>query len=104
MFKTYKPAGMSDPYGSYVHGIEVPPGSRLIYLSGQIPVRADGTTPEGIQAQATVCWENITAILKAAGLGIDSLIRTTQYLVDTKSYQQANSVRAHALGAHRTAS
>ena len=71
MFKTYKPAGMRDPYGSYVHRIEAPTGSRLIYVSGQIPVRADGSTPEGIEAQAKVCWENIAAILKDAGVGLD---------------------------------
>jgi len=104
MFKTYKPAGMGDPYGSYVHGIEAPTGSRLIYVSGQIPVRADGSTPEGIEAQAKVCWENIAAILKDAGVGLDSIVRTTQYLVDRSTYPQANSVRAAALGKHRTAS
>jgi 2-iminobutanoate/2-iminopropanoate deaminase len=104
MFRTFKPEGVGDPYGTYVHGIEAPAGSRLIFLSGQIPVKPDGTCPEGMEAQATVCWENISGILRAAGLTIDNLVRTTQYLVDPKQYPAANKVRARFLGNHRTAS
>jgi enamine deaminase RidA (YjgF/YER057c/UK114 family) len=104
MYKTYKPEGVSDPYGTYVHGIEPPLNSRLVFLSGQIPVKSDGSTPEGMEAQATVCWENIAGILEAAGLGIENLVRTTQYLIDPKMYPEANTVRARFLGDHRTAS
>lgn len=104
MFRTFKPEGVGDPYGTYVHGIEAPAGSRLIFLSGQIPVRPDGTCPEGMEAQATVCWQNISGILRAAGLTINNLVRTTQYLVDPKQYPAANKVRARFLGDHRTAS
>lgn len=104
MYKTYKPEGVSDPYGTYVHGIEPPLNSRMVFLSGQIPVAPDGTVPEGMEAQATVCWQNIQGILKAAGLGIENLVRTTQYLVDASQYPEANAVRAKFLGDHRTAS
>jgi len=104
MYKTYKPEGVSDPYGTYVHGIEPPLNSRLVFLSGQIPVRLDGSVPEGMEAQATVCWENIQGILKTAGLDIGNLVRTTQYLIDPTMYPAANKVRARFLGDHRTAS
>jgi 2-iminobutanoate/2-iminopropanoate deaminase len=104
MFKTYRPEGVGEPYGSYVHALEVPAAARLIYLSGQIPVRPDGICPEGMEAQATVCWENIVGILHSAGLTTANLIRTTQYLVDPRQYQAANTVRARFLGTHRTAS
>ena len=102
--KTYRPDGVGEPYGTYVHGIEVTAGARLVYLSGQVPVRPDGTCPDGMEAQATVCWENISGILRAAGLSIVDLVRTTQYLVDPKQYAAANTVRARFLGDHRTAS
>lgn len=104
MYKTYKPEGVSDPYGTYVHGIEPPLNARMVFLSGQIPVAPDGTVPEGMEAQATVCWQNIEGILEAAGLGIQNLVRTTQYLVDASQYPAANAVRAKFLGDHRTAS
>ncbi|MDO6683383.1 MULTISPECIES: RidA family protein [unclassified Oceanobacter] len=103
-YKTYKPEGISDPYGTYVHGIEPPVGSRMVFVSGQIPVAFDGTVPETMEGQATVCWQNIEATLKAAGLGIENIVRTTQYLTDASMYPEANAVRAKMLGTHRTAS
>lgn len=103
-YKTYKPEGVSDPYGSYVHGIEPPIDSRMVFLSGQIPVAPDGTVPDTMEEQAAICWQNIEAILKAAGLGIENIVRTTQYLTDASKYPEANAVRAKYLGDHRTAS
>ncbi|MDO6728219.1 RidA family protein [Cognatishimia sp. 1_MG-2023] len=103
-YKTYKPEGVSDPYGTYVHGIEPPAGSRMVFLSGQIPVALDGTVPTTMEEQATICWQNIEGILKSAGLGIEHLVRTTQYLTDASMYPDANAVRAKFLGDHRTAS
>lgn len=103
-YKIYKPEGVSDPYGTYVHGIEPPIGSRLVFLSGQIPVALDGSVPSTMEEQATICWQNIEGILKAAGLGIGNLVRTTQYLTDASLYPEANAVRAKFLGTHRTAS
>lgn len=103
-YKTYKPEGVSDPYGSYVHGIEAPKGSRMVFLSGQIPVAPDGTVPDTMEEQAAICWQNIEAILKDAGLGIENIVRTTQYLTDPTKYPEANAVRAKYLDGHRTAS
>jgi len=103
-YKTYKPAGISEPYGTYVHGIEPPVGSRMVFLSGQIPVPVEGSVPPSMEEQATICWHNIEAILNDAGLGIEHIVRTTQYLTDASMYSEANAVRAKFLNGHRTAS
>ena len=36
---------LAAPLGRYSHIVETPPGARLLYLSGQVPVAKDGTTP-----------------------------------------------------------
>ena len=41
----------------------------ILYLSGQIGVRDDGTLPEGIEAQSRQMMSNIAAALKKRGLG-----------------------------------
>lgn len=52
--------------GPYSQGFEV---NGLVYTSGQIPVDpADGTIPQGIEAQAGQSCRNVGAILEAAGL------------------------------------
>lgn len=38
------PAGVHPPLGLYTHTVTVPEGAQLLYLSGQLGVRADGFT------------------------------------------------------------
>jgi enamine deaminase RidA (YjgF/YER057c/UK114 family) len=59
--KTVKP-----PFANYSHGSEVPAGARLVYVSGQLGIHPDGTTPQCAEAQADVCLGNIRNILAAA--------------------------------------
>ena len=44
MLKRHNPATLHAPAGRYTHGIEAPPGSRLLYVSGPVGVRPDGKT------------------------------------------------------------
>ena len=59
----HAPDTVTAPFGPYSHAVEVPEGSRLLYISGEVGVLPDGTVPEGIEAQAEACWRNIIAIL-----------------------------------------
>ena len=48
--------------GSYVHAVKV---GELIFTSGQLGLRpADGTLPEGIEAQTRQCLENLKTVLE----------------------------------------
>jgi 2-iminobutanoate/2-iminopropanoate deaminase len=62
----HTPNTVAEPFGPYSHAVEVPEGSRLLYISGEVGVLRDGTVPEGIEAQAEACWRNIIAILADA--------------------------------------
>ena len=55
----------------------MPEGSRLLYISGEVGVRPDGTVPETIEMQAEACWRNIIAILADAGMGVEDLVKIT---------------------------
>ena len=63
----HTPSSVAAPFGPYSHAVEVPEGSRLLYISGEVGVLPDGTVPQGIEAQAEACWQNIIAILADAG-------------------------------------
>jgi enamine deaminase RidA (YjgF/YER057c/UK114 family) len=82
----------------------VPEGSRLLYISGEVGVRPDGTVPEGIEAQAEACWRNITAILADAGMGIRDLVKITTYLVRPEDVAAAGAARAKHFGDARPGS
>ena len=77
----HTPNTVAEPFGPYSHAVEVPEGSRLLYISGEVGVLPDGTVPQGIEAQAEACWRNIIAILADAGMGVRDLVKITTYLV-----------------------
>ena len=78
--------------GPYSQAIEA--GS-TIYVSGQLPIDpATGAFPEGIQAQTKQSLTNVKAILEAAGLSMDSVVKTTVFLSDMNNFGAMNEVYA----------
>lgn len=63
------PETISPPFARYAHGVELPPGLRVVRTSGQLGLAADGSVPDGAREQAEICFANIAAILKEAGMG-----------------------------------
>ena len=67
----------------------------LVLTSGQIPVDpVSGTVPEGIAAQAEQSCKNVGAILEAAGLGFEAVVKTTCFLADMADFAAFNEVYA----------
>ena len=78
--------------GPYSQGYEV---NGFIYTSGQIPVDpATGNIPEGISAQAEQSCKNVGAILEAAGVGFENVIKTTCFLADMGDFAAFNEAYA----------
>lgn len=67
----------------------------FVYTSGQIPVEpVTGQIPEGIGAQAEQSCKNVGAILEAAGVGFDRVVKTTCFLADMGDFAAFNEVYA----------
>lgn len=75
------PTDVHPPLGSYSHQIEVRGNERLLVISGQVGIRADGTVPEDPFEQIDLAFENIFRNLRAAGMDVKDLIKITYYLV-----------------------
>lgn len=80
--KALNPDGIAPPFARYSHGIELPPGARILRTSGQLGVGQDGTTPEGAQAQADICFANIGAILAEAGMDRRHVCHVSAFVTD----------------------
>ena len=78
--------------GPYSQGMEV---GGFVFTSGQIPVDpATGNIPEGIAAQAEQSCKNVGAILEAAGIGYENVVKTTCFLADMGDFAAFNEVYA----------
>lgn len=78
--------------GPYNQGYEV---NGFVFSSGQIPVNPEnGEIPEGIAAQAEQSCKNVGAILEAAGIGYEKVVKTTCFLADMADFAAFNEVYA----------
>ena len=64
----------------------------ILYLSGQMGFREDGTVPDGMEAQARQTMENIRAVLTSAGLGFSDVFHCTVMLADMSQWAAFNAV------------
>jgi 2-iminobutanoate/2-iminopropanoate deaminase len=86
------------PPSRYSQAVEVTGASRLLFISGQIPVAADGTVPPDFIGQARLAWHNIGAQLRAAGMSLDNIVKVTIFLSDRRYAMENRAVRQEVLG------
>jgi enamine deaminase RidA (YjgF/YER057c/UK114 family) len=98
------PQEVHDPVGSYSHQIEIRGNERLLVISGQVGMRADGTVPEDPLEQIDVAFENILRNLRAAGMDVEDLIKITYYLVGEIDTAKRREVILSKLQGHRPCS
>ena len=72
---------------------------RFLFMSGQIPLRPDGTLVAGdVRAQTEQVCANMRAVLAAAGLTPDNLVKTTIFLSSMDHFLIVNEVYGALFG------
>ena len=88
--------------GPYSAAIKV---GELIFTSGQIP--ADPATgelaPGGIAQQTEQSLKNLSAVLEAAGSGLNKVIKTTCFLTDMADFAAFNAAYGKYFSDHKPA-
>ena len=75
------------PVGPYSQAVD----AGAVYCAGQIGTDpSSGKLADGVVAQTARALDNIAAVLKAAGLGLEDVVKTTVYLADIAEYPQMN--------------
>jgi enamine deaminase RidA (YjgF/YER057c/UK114 family) len=98
MVKRYDVSSVRSPGGRYSHVGEVGSNGRIFHLAGQTGTAPDGTTPEGIEAQSRVVYQNIANVLKDCGMGLDNLVKVTIFLTDPDNIEGWRAVQKEAFG------
>ena len=88
--------------GPYSQAVKV---GTWVFCSGQIPfdpktMSLVGTT---VADQTEQVFENLSAVLRAAGSSLRQVVKTTVFLQDMNDFQQMNAVYAEAFGDHKPA-
>ena len=89
--KTDKAPAAIGPYSQAIDS-----GCGLVFVSGQLPIDpSTGAFPEGgVKEQTRQSLLNASAILQAAGLGLQDVVKTTVFLADMGDFAAMNEVYA----------
>ena len=87
--------------GPYSQGIKL---NGLIFVSGQLPLDPEsGSMPEGVEAQTEQALKNLSAVLEAAGSGLDAVLKTTIFIKDMGEFPVINEIYAKYFSDNRPA-
>lgn len=78
--------------GPYSQAIEV---NGMVFTSGVIPVNpATGVIPEGVEAQATQAFTNLTNLVEASGVAMSQVVKTTVFIKEMNDFGKINEIYA----------
>jgi 2-iminobutanoate/2-iminopropanoate deaminase len=99
---TVAAAGAPKAIGPYSQAVVV---DGMVYTAGQIPLDPETGAIVGktTAEQAEQVLRNLAVILKAAGSGLNQVVKTTVYLVDMADFPAMNEVYAKHFAAHKPA-
>ncbi len=83
------------------HGVEVPAGARLLFTDGQVGTKPDGSTPDATAEQVEVVFERLKAVLGAADMTLNDIVRFDVYVTDRADLDSFAEVRDRVMGDHK---
>ncbi len=104
MLKTYNPDSISSSRSNYSHAVEIPPNARTLFISGQVPVAADGSTPNAIEEQVALAFDNVQMVLAEADMTLEDVVRVNVYLTDKDYFPAFRDLRNRLFTKHKAAS
>jgi enamine deaminase RidA (YjgF/YER057c/UK114 family) len=73
--------------------MEIAAGSRLVFCSGQLGIGPDAEVPEDCGGQTQLCFDNIEAVLREAGMGLQDIVRINAFVAGREHLRPYMEVR-----------
>jgi enamine deaminase RidA (YjgF/YER057c/UK114 family) len=89
--KFASPGDLPSPHG-YSQVVTVPAGTQ-VWVSGQVASEPDGKTPDGIEAQTRLAFENVARALATAGATWADVFKITIFVTDISAVPTVRAIR-----------
>ncbi len=99
----FNPQSITPPFNAYSHGAEVPSGSKLLFMSGQVGSDLEGNIAPDFESQIRKTYSNIEEVLKGADMDLGNLVKVTTFLTDRINLSAMREIRNEILGDHNPA-
>tara|TARA_B100000470_G_scaffold156745_1_gene122455 strand:- start:71 stop:469 length:399 start_codon:yes stop_codon:yes gene_type:complete len=93
--------GEVEPVSHYCHSVRA---GNLVWVSGVVGMRADGTIPGDTVAQFDIAMDALDACLRAAGGKPEHVVKVQVFMTDISERASINPRRIDYFGKHRPAS
>jgi enamine deaminase RidA (YjgF/YER057c/UK114 family) len=90
--------GAYAPTADYAHAVELRGAERLLFTAGTMGLDPAGAAGASLAEQLALVWANVRAILAAADMTVDHIVRVTSYLRDGAFAEANAAARVAALG------
>jgi enamine deaminase RidA (YjgF/YER057c/UK114 family) len=92
------PAGRQALYDINRYSAAIRSGD-LLFVSGQVGSREDGSPEPDFEKQVQLAFDNLAAVLKAAGASLDDVVDVTTFHTDPKTqFEKVTPIRLKAFG------
>lgn len=92
------PANRHSLYAEHRYSAAIRSGD-LLFVSGQVGSREDGTPEPDFERQVRLAYDNLTAVLRAAGASLDDVVDVTTFHTDPPAQiETVMKVREAVLG------
>ena len=93
-FKVIHSSQAPEPVGPYSQALLIAAGDQWLICSGQIPLdpKTSQITGDSVKEQAERVFKNVQAVLAAAKMSWDNVVKTTVFLKDIKSFDSFNEI------------
>ena len=91
------------PFSNYAQAVAVEPGARYLFVSGQVGVSLSGDIPGDAAQQHQLAWDNVLAILEAAGMDHRNIVDAHVYITDRSHVGLYRETRDRMLKGHKPA-
>lgn len=71
---------------------------KVVWACGQVPTKADGSTPESLQDQVNVVFDNLEKVLADAGAELSTILKITVFLANLDEFDDYNNAYLERFG------
>ena len=103
MLKQIETDAAPKPFSNYAQAVEIAPGSRHLFVAGQVGADPSGKIPESAEEQHRLAWANVLVILKAAGMDHRNIVDARVFITDRSQIGLYRQIRDEVLKGHRAA-
>lgn len=99
----WNPPSATEPFGPYSLVAGTSRDAELLFFSGQVGIRADGTVPESIEEQYELALRAIDILLTESRSSPANLVKLTTFIVEPIDSGALRRIRTEVLGDIRPA-